>query len=234
MSLRRAGPAPGALLAATLAGCLGGLRQDPGPTGDCPAVAAAPVPAALASLLAGEFDLILIATSIVSATPTVERAGSGADTREPGQAAARSAVGRLVLRSSGSPPPDAPPGSPLGGPPPAFIGWAQIDLARVGAAAAGSLGEGDSAAPGVGAYLLDPREWGGAGPGADSTAEPEAEAHRVVVRLGAEANRRERVRFDGAHTTLSVGSIDSAGFAGSWMSAGGAEAASGHFCARRR
>ncbi len=218
MTPRRAARAPAGLLAVTLAGCLGGVRQDPGTPDDCPAVAAAPVPATLAPLLEGDFELILIATDSVSATPAVERVGSGAAAPAPaatGAPAARSAVGRLVLRGADSPPP--PSDSPLAGPPPAYVGWAEIDLAGVGATAAGSPGERDPAAPGAAAYLLDP-----------------GETVRVVVRLGAEANRRDRVRFDGAHTTLTAGSIAPTGFAGSWASAGGPGGVSGHFCARRR
>ncbi len=241
MSLRRPGPAAAGLLAATLAGCMGGLRQDPGTPAACPAVPAAPIAVERAPLLAGEFDLILVATTTVAAEPAVEPAPSGRDTSASRAAEPRWALGRLSLRPAGPPPPEAP-SDPLGGPPPAFIGWTEIELGRVGAVAPGRPDARDSAAPGVGAYLLDPAATGEADPAAEAVAEPAAEQGaeptaaevRVIVRLGAEANRRDRVRFDGAHTTLTAGSIGPSGFAGSWTSAAGGAGASGHFCARRR
>ena len=56
---------------------------------------------------------------------------------------------------------------------------------------------------------------------------------KVMLRLGAEANRRERARFDGGYFALTVRHMDDTGFAGTWESAAGGPAASGYFCARR-
>jgi hypothetical protein len=98
---------------------------------------------------------------------------------------------------------------------PAF-GAARIDLAAVGAEAPGAIEDAVAAAPGV--LVI---EW------ADASAPG---GRRVALRFGAEANRWDRVRFDGAYLTLTPAAITGDGFAGSWDS-GGETAAGGYFCA---
>jgi len=102
---------------------------------------------------------------------------------------------------------------PLAGPPPLLVGGTDVDATVVGAVVPGPATRGEDEAPGVGVY-----------------GSPEGD---VFVRLGSESNRRDRTRFDGAHTTLRVSSIEPDRFGGSWSSADGADSASGEFCARR-
>lgn len=54
---------------------------------------------------------------------------------------------------------------------------------------------------------------------------------RIMLRLGAEANRRDAVRFDGGYTVLRVREITGGGFAGDWESGAPLPRAGGHFCA---
>jgi hypothetical protein len=55
-----------------------------------------------------------------------------------------------------------------------------------------------------------------------------------MLRLGADANRRDEVHFDGGYFALTVRRIDEGGFAGSWASAGAEpKATTGYFCATR-
>ncbi len=56
---------------------------------------------------------------------------------------------------------------------------------------------------------------------------------RVMLRLGAEANRQDKVRFDGGYTVLRVREITDGGFRGGWESGAPLPQASGHFCAVR-
>lgn len=55
----------------------------------------------------------------------------------------------------------------------------------------------------------------------------------MILRIGSEANRSDRQRFDGAHTTLRVSAIDDDRFGGTWTSAEAAEERRGTFCAVR-
>lgn len=129
------------------------------------------------------------------------------------------AAGRLELRR----PPDEVPGTAaapvLAGPAPILIGETDIDASLVGAAIPGSAASGEVAAPGVGLYAFP--------------VEPGSRDTLVVLRLGSEANRRDRQRFDGAHTTLRITSLGDDRFGGDWSSDEAARRAGGGFCAVR-
>lgn len=126
--------------------------------------------------------------------------------------------GLLDLRVPGAGPPDAgPPGAPAA---PSLIGASDIVPAEVGAVVPGDLASMDESAPGVGAYVFAP----------DPARPTEMMA---VLRMGTESNRRDRQRFDGAHTTLRITSIAADRFGGTWSSAVGADEMSGGFCAVR-
>ncbi len=115
---------------------------------------------------------------------------------------------------------DVSSGQPGGmGAAPALVGTSSIDASVVGAVIPGEASSIDPVAPGIGVYTFeDPSRPG---------------VLTAVVRLGAEANRRDRQRFDGAHTTLRIMSIVSDRFGGTWSSADGATEAGGQFCAVR-
>jgi hypothetical protein len=100
-----------------------------------------------------------------------------------------------------------------------LLGWTTVDPAAVGGTDTGPLDSRDPAAPGV---LVIERQ----------TRRAEA-PKEILLRLGAEANRRDRVRFDGGYFALTVLRIDGSGFAGTWASSAGGPAAGGHYCARR-
>jgi hypothetical protein len=100
-----------------------------------------------------------------------------------------------------------------------LVGTSDLDPAAVGAVGTGSLAAEDPDAPGV---LLIERH----SPHAEAPAE-------IMLRLGAEANRRGVVRYDGGYFALNVRTIDGAGFAGTWSSGGGGAGAEGYFCADR-
>jgi hypothetical protein len=100
-----------------------------------------------------------------------------------------------------------------------LIGWTSVDPAAVGGIRTGPFDSREPGAPGV---LVIQRQ----------TQRPEA-SREIMLRLGSEANRRDRVRFDGGYFALTVLRIDGEGFDGTWASAAGKQAASGHFCARR-
>ena len=120
-------------------------------------------------------------------------------------------AGVLDLRvRAGSSSPDAP----------SLIGASDIDPDEVGAIVAGTLTSTDESAPGVGAYVFVP--------------DPDRPSEvMAVLRMGAESNRRDRQRFDGAHTTLRIITITEDRFGGTWSSAYGAGETSGGFCAVR-
>lgn len=110
-------------------------------------------------------------------------------------------------------------GEPLPGVEQPFRGWIEGDLAAIGAAAPGDLESLDPRAPGVSVLRME----------AAGNGQP-----RVVLRLGSEANRRDRVAFDEAFAVLRVHSADERGFSGAWESGGGGGArAAGYFCAVR-
>jgi hypothetical protein len=99
-----------------------------------------------------------------------------------------------------------------------LVGSVEINLAAVGAVAPGGTTSSDPAAPGV---LVIERVGG----------QPSAE--RVLLRLGAEANHADQVRFDGGYTVLRVRQIDRGSFQGDWESGAPLPQAHGHFCASR-
>jgi hypothetical protein len=100
-----------------------------------------------------------------------------------------------------------------------LIGWTSLQPDAIGASDTGPLDGHEPTAPGV--LAIERR-----------TRQPDA-PREILLRLGAEANRRDRVRFDGGYFVLTVQRIDDQGFAGTWASAAGASAAGGHFCARK-
>lgn len=126
----------------------------------------------------------------------------------------RRATGRLSLAPYRSP-------EAAGSDAPLLIGDSDVPFGDVGAIVPGDADAHDPAAPGVGLYALPPSEGG-------------ADGHPILVlRVGSESNRRDRQRFDGAHTTLRVRAIDENRFGGTWSSAEGAREVAGSFCATR-
>jgi hypothetical protein len=123
----------------------------------------------------------------------------------------------LRLRAYGSRP--APVPASAGARYPLF-GAAKVDLAAVGAVSAGAVDADDAARPGV--LVL---EWPRSGAPAGTNA--------ITLRLGADANHGDRLRFDGAFMALHVAAIRADGFAGRWESGGGDQQAAGYFCAQR-
>jgi hypothetical protein len=100
-----------------------------------------------------------------------------------------------------------------------LIGWTSLQPDAIGATDTGPLDGHEATAPGV--LVIERR-----------TRRPDA-PREILLRLGAEANRRDRVRFDGGYFVLTVQRIDAQGFAGTWASAAGPSTAGGHFCARK-
>jgi len=134
--------------------------------------------------------------------------------------AAAAVEGTLDLRSVGPSP--LPRTGPYGIPDTThrypLVGTLDIDLVAVGAVAQGGTGSSDPAAPGV---LVIERTGG------------RSSGDRILLRLGAEANRAEQVRFDGGYTVLRVRQIDGRGFRGVWESGAPLPRAHGQFCASR-
>ena len=95
-------------------------------------------------------------------------------------------------------------------------GATDIDLEAVGAVRVGDPGSKDWAAPGV--LVLESHQGGTA---------------RILLRLGADANRAGEPLFDGGYAVLEVAEIIASGFAGSWRSGVEGHSVSGHFCATR-
>ena len=98
-------------------------------------------------------------------------------------------------------------------------GTTDLDPAALGAVRTGSLTAEDAEAPGV--LVIERRP-----------AHPDA-AIEIMLRLGADANRRGVLRYDGGYFALTVRSITPDGFAGSWSSGGAGSSAEGYFCAER-
>jgi len=98
-------------------------------------------------------------------------------------------------------------------------GTAQFDARSLGATVPGDLGADDPMAPGV---LVLERHSGRA-----------REPASIVLRVGADANRRDALRFDGGFLALTVRRMDGAGFAGTWASGSGGRQVGGYFCADR-
>jgi hypothetical protein len=100
-----------------------------------------------------------------------------------------------------------------------LAGLAELDRDALGATNTGALASTDAAAPGV---LLIERH----------PARPAAPAE-IMLRLGADANRRGAVRYDGGYFALTVRRLDRAGFAGTWASGALGPSTAGYFCAER-
>ncbi len=123
---------------------------------------------------------------------------------------ARSVEGTLTLRLQ-------PPGlDSLGTASTPLYGFTDLDLGAVGAHRVGDPAGTDPRAPGV---LVLESDRGG--------------ECRILLRLGADANRRDAALFDGAWTVLEVGEITSGGFAGGWRSGVRLSRTQGYFCAKR-
>jgi hypothetical protein len=102
-----------------------------------------------------------------------------------------------------------------------FYGSAEVDLTAVDAVLVGSTSSLDPMKPGV--LVVEQRERAGQAPRAE-----------IMIRLGSEANRRDRQRVDGGYTALRVRRVSAEGFAGTWGSGIVGERAAGYFCATRR
>ena len=123
---------------------------------------------------------------------------------------ARSAQGTLTLRQQ-------PSGlESLGSAATPLYGFTDVNLRAVGAYEVGDPASEDPQAPGV--LLLESDRDG---------------ARRILLRLGADANRRDDKLFDGAYTVLEVHEIAADGFAGNWRSGLRLSRIEGYFCARK-
>jgi hypothetical protein len=94
-----------------------------------------------------------------------------------------------------------------------LFGTADIDLEAVGARLPGRLDSADPNRPGV--VVIE------------ATSEPKS----IILRLGSEANRRDRQAFEGSYMVLDVREIADRGFRGSWSSGLTQTEAQGFFCA---
>lgn len=97
-------------------------------------------------------------------------------------------------------------------------GTTDVKVESVGAVAS-DLGSTDPSRPGVLVIGMRPKS--------DSV------GARVMLRLGADANREGMTRFDGGYAVLRVRQITEDGFAGDWESGAPMPQAGGHFCAVR-
>ena len=121
---------------------------------------------------------------------------------------ARSAAGTLTLRRQ-------PPGlDSLATASTPLYGFTDLDLRAVGAHRVGDPAGEDPEAPGV--LVLESGRGG---------------ERRILLRLGADANRRDAALFDGAWTVLEVREIAADGFAGRWRSGVRLSRTEGYFCA---
>lgn len=191
---------PTLLLVATLAAGCGRDSTDPGDT--CPP--AADVGSIEVASLGGAFDVQLVAES-----------GAMRGTRVRGRLALRPQSAGLVSIVQ----PDT--GVSVTQP---FIGTLHLALEEVGAVRMGDPASGDSAAPGVGIYVI--RRGGG-------------EMVGVVARIGSASNGRGLSPLDGGHFTIFIAHAGSAGISGPWRSSAGVvglvgEDAAGRFCAVAR
>ncbi len=123
---------------------------------------------------------------------------------------ARSAQGTLTLRQQPS------ELDSLGNSATPLYGFTDINLRAVGAYEVGDPDSEDPQAPGV--LILESDRDG---------------ARRILLRLGADANRRDDMLFDGAYTVLEVHEIAADGFAGNWRSGLRLSLSEGYFCARK-
>ena len=123
---------------------------------------------------------------------------------------ARSAQGTLTLRGQ-------PSGlDSLGNSATPLYGFTDVNLRAVGAYRVGDPASEDPQAPGV--LVLESDRAG---------------TRRILLRLGADANRRDDMLFDGAYTVLDVQEIAADGFAGTWRSGLRLSLIEGYFCARK-
>ena len=97
-----------------------------------------------------------------------------------------------------------------------FLGREPCGMYRYGLMAVGDPAGEDPKAPGV--LVLESGRGG---------------KRRILLRLGADANRRDAALFDGAWTVLEVRETAADGFAGSWRSGLRLSRTRGHFCAKR-
>ncbi len=98
-------------------------------------------------------------------------------------------------------------------------GTTALDPAAIGATSTGSLTAQSVDAPGVLVIERRPTR-------ADAGTE-------IVLRLGADANRRGVARYDGGYFALNVQTLDAGGFTGTWASGSGISSVKGYFCAER-
>ena len=102
-----------------------------------------------------------------------------------------------------------------------MYGAAELELAAVDAVQVGSISSTDPMAPGV--LVIEQHARAGQPPRAD-----------ITLRLGSEANRRDRQRVDGGYTALRVQELGPSGFSGTWASGVLRERSAGYFCAVRK
>lgn len=122
----------------------------------------------------------------------------------------RTVSGVLVLVAS-------PPGrETLGSASTPLQGSTDIDLRPVGARRIGDAASTDPNAPGV--LVLESDRDG---------------TRQILLRLGSDANRVDRLLYDGGYTVLRVRQIDPNGFSGTWES-GARSSVTGYFCATQR
>jgi hypothetical protein len=194
------------------AGALLGVVVGAGWAGSCPGRAPAPAAAACARPADG---------SLAAGTRADGLAGAYRLTlvAERGTRAGSSTSGPLSLEPFGARPVPVPAGEGVRHP---LFGGTGVDLQAVGAVALGDVSPANAARPGVLAM-----EW--ARPGAP------AGMREITLRLGADANHGDLLRFDAAYTALTVTSLSGDGFGGTWRSGtgGGQAEAGGYFCAER-
>lgn len=102
-----------------------------------------------------------------------------------------------------------------------LYGSTDVDLAAIDAVLVGNTTSHDPMQPGV--LVLERHAAAGQPPLAE-----------ITIRLGSDANRRDRQRFDGGYTALRVRQIGPGRLAGSWASGVTAERAGGYFCATKK
>ena len=180
------------------------------PAPEC-VLAEGPLPAG-ASLegRAGEYLLTMVEQGDPDGTP------GGTSSGAPGSAPTRSVRGALVLFEQTDILRDfiGGAGDPVPGVTSPLYGSTDVDIEAVGAVQVGSLSSEDPASPGV---LVIESETG---------ASPS-----ILLRLGADANRRNLVRFDGGYAVLTVVEVGEESFSGIWSSGVQGPDSEGFFCA---
>ena len=101
-----------------------------------------------------------------------------------------------------------------------LYGTAELNLKAVDAVQVGTMASSDPEAPGV--LVIQRHE--------RASKNPRAE---ITLRLGSEANRRDRQRIEGGYTALRVRQVTATEFAGTWASGIVRERSAGYFCAVR-